>query len=207
MVCCVNFFWAEAYTFGGCQLVILTFSGILQLKVGFSSTWKAIRNSLRKGLPNNAVHLLLLQEKTFEAPLSLFFQFYAAFYVNEDLPAFASLWVSMFFSIIGIANGIYIYNHLTPFDVELMEEEELQSQIPPATIGLPWPNHDMIQAPEKDTCVAKVALPPGLGFTTANHQEMVAHPKQNLPPPPGLGFTAYRVKEGRKPGQYVSDTE
>ena len=165
MICCVNFFRAEAYAFGGCQLVILTFSGILQLKVGFGSTWKAIQNSLRKGLPNNVVHLLLLQEKTFEAPLSLFFQFYAA--LNEDLAAFASLWVSMLFSIVGIANGIYIHNHLTPFDLDMLEEEEL-SEIPPSTIG-----------------VSPVALPP----------------------PPGLGFTPSRVKEGRKPGQFVSDTE
>eukprot|EP00434_Breviolum_minutum_P035925 symbB.v1.2.031813.t1/scaffold3735.1/size51219/3 len=191
MVCCVNFFRAEAYAFGGCQLVILLFSGILQLKVGFRSTCKAIRNSLRKGLPNNVVHLLLLQEKTFEAPLSLFFQYYAAFYVNEDLAAFASLWVSMFFSIIGIANGIYIYNHLTLFDLELMEEEEL-SEMPPSAIGVS--SLTGIQAP----------LPPPPGLTP--HQEM--RPKQTLPPPPGLGFTpASRVKQGRKPGQYVSDTE
>ena len=209
MVCCVNFFRAEAYAFGGCQLVILAFSGILQLKVGFSSTWKAIRKSLCKGLPNNVVHLLLLHEKTFEAPLSLCFQFYAAFYLNENVAAFVVLWVSMLCSIVGIANGIYIYNHLTPFDLDLLEEEEFKSHIPPATMGLPQPNHDMIQVPKQQICVPKVALPPppGLGFTTANHQEMVAHPKQNLPPPPGLGFTASRVKAGRKPGQYVSDTE
>ena len=194
MICCVNFFRAEAYAFGGCQLVILTFSGILQLKVGFVSTWKAIRNSLHKGLPYNVVHLLLLQEKTFEAPLSLCFQFYAAFYVNENLAAFVSLWVSMFFSIVGIANGIYIHNHLTPFDLDLLEEEEL-SEIPPSTIGVSSLSQG-IQAP--------VALPPppGLGFTP----EMV-RPKQTLPPPPGLGFTPSRVKEGRKPGQFVSDTE
>ena len=191
MVCAVNFFRAEAYAFGGCQLVILAFSGILQLKVGFCSIWKAIRNSLHKGLPNNVVHLLLLQEKTFEAPLSLFFQFYAAFYVNENLGAFVSLWVSMFFSIIGIANGIYIYNHLTPFDLELMEEEEL-SKMPPSTIGVS--SLAGIQAPA-------LPPPPGLGFTP--HQD----PKQTLPPPPGLGFTPSRVKEGRKPGQFVSDTE
>ena len=194
MVCAVNFFRAEAYAFGGCQLVILTFSGVLQLKVGFRHTWKAILNSLHKGLPNNVVHLLLLQEKTFEAPLSLFFQFYAAFYVNENLGAFVSLWVSMFFSIIGIANGIYIYNHLTPFDLELMEEEEL-SKMPPSTIGVS--SLAGIQAPA-------LPPPPGLGFTP--HQEM-ACPKQTLPPPPGLGFTPSRVKEGRKPGQFVSDTE
>ena len=90
MICCINFFRAEAYAFGGCQMVILIFSAILQLKVGFGNTWNAIRHSLRKGLPNNVVHLLLLQEKTFEAPLSLFFQFYAAFYVNENLAAFVS---------------------------------------------------------------------------------------------------------------------
>ena len=48
MICCVNFFRAEAYAFGGCQLVILAFSGILQLKVGFSSTWKAVCKSLRQ---------------------------------------------------------------------------------------------------------------------------------------------------------------
>ena len=178
MVCCVNLFRAEAYAFGGCQLVILAFSGILQLKVGFSNTCKAIRKSLRKGLPNNVVHLFLLHEKTFEAPLSLCFQFYAAFYLNENVAAFVSLWVSMLFSIVGIANGIYIYNHLTPFDLDLLEEEEFKSQIPPASIGLPQPNHDMIQAP-----------------------------KLALPPPPGLGFTASKVKAGRKPGQYVSDTE
>ena len=191
VVCCVNFFLAEAYAFGGCQLVIVSFSGILQLKVGFGTTCKAIRNSLRKGLPNNVVHLLLLQEKTFEAPLSLFFQYYAAFYVNENLAAFASLWVSMFFSIIGIANGIYIYNHLTLLDLELMEEEEL-SEMPPSAIGVS--SLTGIQAP----------LPPPPGLTP--HQEM--RPKQTLPPPPGLGFTPpSRVKQGRKPGQYVSDTE
>ena len=189
MICCVNFFRAEAYAFGGCQLVILAFSGILQLKVGFSNTWNAIRHSLRKGLPNNVVHLLLLQEKTFEAPLSLCFQFYAAFYVNDNLAAFVSLWVSMLFSIVGIANGIYIYNHLTPFDLDLMEEEELE--MPPSTIGVSSLSQG-IQAP--------VALPPppGLGMMP---------PKQTLPPPPGLGFTPSRVKKGRKPGQFVSDTE
>jgi len=191
VVCCVNFFLAEAYAFGGCQLVIVLFSGILQLKVGFGTTCKAILNSLHKGLPNNVVHLLLLQEKTFEAPLSLFFQYYAAFYVNENLAAFASLWVSMFFSIVGIANGIYIYNHLTLLDLELMEEEEL-SEMPPSAIGVS--SLTGIQAP----------LPPPPGLTP--HQEM--RPKQTLPPPPGLGFTpASRVKQGRKPGQYVSDTE
>ena len=191
VVCCVNFFLAEAYAFGGCQLVVVLFSGILQLKVGFGTTWKAILNSLHKGLPNNVVHLLLLQEKTFEAPLSLFFQYYAAFYVNENLAAFASLWVSMFFSIIGIANGIYIYNHLTLLDLELMEEQEL-SEMPPSAIGVS--SLTGIQAP----------LPPPPGLTP--HQEM--RPKQTLPPPPGLGFTpASRVKQGRKPGQYVSDTE
>ena len=191
VVCCVNFFLAEAYAFGGCQLVIVSFSGILQLKVGFGTTCKAIRNSLRKGLPNNVVHLLLLQEKTFEAPLSLFFQYYAAFYVNENLAAFASLWLSMTFSIIGIANGIYAHNHLTLFDLELMEEEEL-SEMPPSAIGVS--SLTGIQAP----------LPPPPGLTP--HQEM--RPKQTLPPPPGLGFTpASRVKQGRKPGQYVSDTE
>ena len=84
----------------------------------------------------------------------------------------------MLFSIVGIANGIYIYNHLTPIDLDLLEEEEFKSQIPPASIGLPQPNHDMIQAP-----------------------------KLALPPPPDLGFTASKVKAGRKPGQYVSDTE
>ena len=192
MICCVNFFLAEAYAFGGCQLVVVLFSGILQLKVGFGTTWKAILKSLHKGLPNNVVHLLLLQEKTFEAPLSLFFQYYAAFYVNENLAAFASLWVSMFFSIVGIANGIYIYNHLTLFDLELMEEEEL-SEMPPSAIGVP-----------SLTGIQATTLPPPPGITP--HQEM--RPKQTLPPPPGLGFTpASRVKQGRKPGQYVSDTE
>ena len=201
MICCVNFFLAEAYAFGGCQLVVVLFSGILQLKVGFGTTWKAILNSLHKGLPNNVVHLLLLQEKTFEAPLSLFFQYYAAFYVNEDLAAFASLWVSMFFSIIGIGNGIYTQNHLTLLDLELMEEEEL-SEMPPSAIGVP--SLTGIQAPTSPTGIQAPALPPPPGITP--HQEM--RPKQTLPPPPGLGFTpASRVKQGRKPGQYVSDTE
>ena len=183
IICCVNFFRSEAYAFGGCQMLILLFSAILQLKVGFGNTWNAIRDSLRKGLPNNVVHLLLLQEKTFEAPLSLFFQFYAAFYVNENLAAFVSLWASMLCSIVGIANGIYIYNHLTPFDLDLLEEEEL-SEMPPSTIGVSSLSQG-IQAP--------VALPPppGLGFTRET----------------GLGFIPSRVKQGRKPGQFVSDTE
>ena len=40
-------------------------------------------------------------------PLSLCFQFYAAFYVNEDLVAFVCLWVSMLFSIIGMQTEWY----------------------------------------------------------------------------------------------------
>ena len=48
MICCVNFFLAEAYAFGGCQLVVVLFSGILQFKVGFGTTWKAILNSLQR---------------------------------------------------------------------------------------------------------------------------------------------------------------
>ena len=81
--------------------------------------------------------------------------------------------------------------HLTLFDIE-MEEEEL-SQMPPSAIGVP-----------SLTGIQATTLPPPPGITP--HQEM--RPKQTLPPPPGLGFTpASRVKQGRKPGQYVSDTE
>ena len=142
-VCCVNFFLAESYEFAACQLVIIIFSAVLQFRTtDVRTTWKAIKNSWKTGLANNALHVILLQEKTCEAPLSLFFQFFAAFYLNDEWWTFLSLWISMLVSILGIANGLYIRNHLTPFELETLEEEEVcRPRTPPATVGVPsWPS-------------------------------------------------------------------
>ena len=182
-ICCVNFFLAESYEFAACQLVIIIFSAVLQFRTtDIRTTWKAVQSSWQTGLANNALHVILLQEKTCEAPLSLFFQFFAAFYLNEEWWTFVSLWLSILFSILGIANGLYIRNHLTPFDLETLEEEEVcRPKTPPATVGLPsWPSDQTmqgIQGMQGPSC---------------------------LPPPPGLPALP---KEGRKPGQYASATE
>ena len=182
-ICCMNFFLAESYEFAACQLVIIIFSAVLQFRTtDIRTTWKAVENSWQTGLANNALHVILLQEKTCEAPLSLFFQFFAAFYLNDEWWTFVSLWLSMLFSILGIANGLYIRNHLTPFDLETLEEEQVcRPKTPPATVGLPsWPSDQTMQ---------------GI-------QEMQG--PSCLPPPPGLPAL---LKEGRKPGQYASATE
>lgn len=142
-VCCVNFFLAESYEFAACQLVIIIFSAVLQFRTtDVRTTWKAIKKSWQTGLANNALHVILLQEKTCEAPLSLFFQFFAAFYLNDEWWTFLSLWFSMLVSILGISNGLYIRNHLTPFELETLEEEEVcRPKTPPATVGVPsWPS-------------------------------------------------------------------
>ena len=182
-VCCVNFFLAESYEFAACQLVIIIFSAVLQFRTtDVRTTWKAIKNSWQTGLANNALHLILLQEKTCEAPLSLFFQFFAAFYLNDEWWTFLSLWISMLVSILGIANGLYVRNHLTPFELETLEEEEVcRPKTPPATVGAPlWPSDPTMQGIQ------------GIQGPSC------------LPPPPGLPALP---KEGRKPGQYASATE
>lgn len=182
-VCCVNFFLAESYEFAACQLVIIIFSAVLQFRTtDVRTTWKAIKNSWQTGLANNALHVILLQEKTCEAPLSLFFQFFAAFYLNEEWWTFLTLWFSMLVSILGIANGLYIRNHLTPFELETLEEEEVcRPKTPPATVGVPsWPSDPTMQG------IQGIQAP------------------SCLPPPPSLPTLP---KEGRKPGQYASATE
>ena len=125
-------------------------------------------------------------EKTFEAPLSLFFQYGSAFYGSRSFTTFGTLMLSILTSGVGIANGLYIANHLSFTDVE---DVDLNDQVMPPDLtnkfGAELPESQPSKiGPQPMT----LPQPPGL-------QPMA------LPQPPGLG------KTHRKPGQFVSDTE
>ena len=108
----------------------------------------------------------------------LFFQDFAAFYVNENLGAFVSLWLSIIlrsFSIMGSAMDFMSTIILRPSAWTCWKKKKSS------------PTSQGIQAPKQEIYLQKVALPPPPG-TSASHQEMVRL-RQNLPPPPGLGFT------------------
>lgn len=140
-------------------------------------------------------------EKTFEAPLSLFFQYGSAFYGSRSFTTFGTLMVSILTSGIGIANGLYIANHLSFTDVE---DVDLNDQVMPPhfpnKLGAEPPEFQpsKIGHPVKHQPMT-LPQPPGLQPTTLPQPPGLQ--PMTLPRPPGLG------KKTRRPGQFVSDTE
>ena len=117
----------------------------------------------------NEVHAFLLQEKTFEAPLSLFFQFSTAFYLSDNPEAFAILLCSIFTSLGGITHGLYIANHLSFVDVEEVDLDLCHS--PQAVIfnaGFPQPESNSPQNghPAPQAGLQPTQLPPPPGSST-----------------------------------------
>ena len=146
------------------------------------------------------MHALLVEEKTFEAPLSLFFQFGTAFYLSDNPRAFAILVCSILTSLGGIANGLYIANHLSFVDVEEVDLDLCHSpQAMNFKADLPQPESNSPQSGHPALHLQHLPPPPGLQPT-------------QLPPPPGLQPTQLPPPPGlqpnkRRPGQFVSDTE
>ena len=129
-------------------------------------------------------------EKTFEAPLSLFFQYFSAFYGSRSFTTFGTLMLSILTSGIGIANGLYIANHLSFTDVEDVDlnDQVMPPEFQPSKIGHPVHHQQMTLPQPPGLQPVTLPQPPGLQPVT-------------LPQPPGLG------KKTRRPGQFVSDTE
>lgn len=75
VVCFVAFVQTSAWAFAAVQLVIFMASGFLQMRrTNCQSFRKIIAESFNVGLPCNTLQRMFLEEKTFEAPLSLFVQ-------------------------------------------------------------------------------------------------------------------------------------
>ena len=151
-------------------------------------------------------------EKTFEAPLSLFFQYACAFYGSRSFTTFGTLMLSILTSGVGIANCLYMANHLSFTDVEDVDlndqvmpphfPNKLGAEPPefqPSRIGHPVQHQQMIlpQPPG----LQPMALPQPPGLQPMALPQLVGVQPTTLPQPPGLGKTP------RRPGQFVSDTE
>jgi len=99
VVCFVSFVQTSAWAFAAVQLVIFMASGFLQMRrTNCQSFRKIIAESFNVGLPCNTLQRMFLEEKTFEAPLSLFVQ----------LPE----------------SGLFLSNHLAIVDLE--DEDDLK---------------------------------------------------------------------------------
>lgn len=74
-MCLVSFVDSGSWAFAAVQLVIFIASGFLQMRRTSCQSFRGIIvESFNVGLPCNTLQRMLLEEKTFEAPLSLFVQ-------------------------------------------------------------------------------------------------------------------------------------
>ena len=107
-----------------------------------------------------------------EAPLSLFLQYYAAFFINDKATSFMMLWFSIMTSVFGISTGVYMSNHLQVLEElpEAGQKPEFAVAARPValegvTIGV-QPQAVAVEAPMLPPGLGKKAcptLPPGLG--------------------------------------------
>ena len=162
--------------FGCCQLAILLVGFLYQFWcTSFRKLFLATCESWNVGMPCNRLQKVLMREKTIEAPLSLFLQYFSALYLQGSL---LSLFLSMLSSIFGIANSFYISRHLAVQEYDDVDDETMMKNTPvvcvvgvgeaklPPPPGLPGPDGE-----------AKLPPPPGLPGPDG---------KAKLPPPPGL---------------------
>eukprot|EP00438_Fugacium_kawagutii_P000552 Skav223853 [mRNA] locus=scaffold2304:427062:430683:- [translate_table: standard] len=198
--CLMSFVRSGLWGFAACQLAIFLICGFFQLRsVCGQASKKAISDSWRVGIPTNALLRMLLEEKTFEAPLSLFVQYFSAFWVMKDDASFASLWVSIFFSTIGISGGFFAATHLSIIDLQDLDDE-IDASVTDLTQVIGQANyvHPETHGKSDSPQASGLPPPPGLG-PPAHHQ------------PPGLGPPADVQPKGpggrRRSGQFASATE
>eukprot|EP00438_Fugacium_kawagutii_P027852 Skav201825 [mRNA] locus=scaffold1071:422401:423366:- [translate_table: standard] len=187
--CLMSFLRSGLWGFAGAQFATLLVCGGFQLRVVCSGKFKkAIVDSWEAGVPTNVLQKIFLEEKTFEAPLSLFLQYYSAFWLTKDDVAFASLWMSICLSTVGISSGFYAAMHLSVFDLEDVRDEiqisMVSSDLSPTSFGT---------SSSQPPAVVPHFPPPGL--------DPPGPP--GLGPPPGLDIQP----KSRKPGQFASATE
>lgn len=76
IVCVSTLFLSGSLQFAICQLLVLMVSMCLQVRqTRCGDIRQTLVESWKKGMASNALQRILLEEKTFEAPLSLFLQF------------------------------------------------------------------------------------------------------------------------------------
>jgi len=157
VVCFIEFLQMRLWGFAACQGVIFIVSGILQLKsIGYHKFARIILESWNIGLPCNDLQRILVEEKTFEAPLSLFVQYLAAFWLAGDAEAFFKLWVSIFLSTVAISTGLFLRNHVAIIDFEDLNDDIGASATCPSkhqphgqaiNAGNPWPRNGPLPPP------------------------------------------------------------
>ena len=162
IVCLLIFFWQEDFSLAACQLTILVAS-ILNQVWGFKGL--QLSTSWTRGMPSDGLQRFMLKEKTFEAPMSLFVQFYSALYLKGDLLAMLFLWGSMILSTHAIVSAFYITRHISVADYD-DEEEQKRTQAP------------RLQPSRVPAPALGPVLPPRPG--------MAPRPNGMLPPPPGM---------------------
>eukprot|EP00434_Breviolum_minutum_P006288 symbB.v1.2.005548.t1/scaffold258.1/size251559/2 len=194
-LCLFSFVQNGSWGFATCQLVTIVVCGIFQFrKTNCRDFPQMLKDSWSAGLACNTLHRILLEEKTFEAPLSLFVQYFSAFYMAGDEFAFTSLWFSMALSTYGISTGLYLASHLTIVDLEneesdMKEDRDILSPSP-RVLGQSAPLGIQPSPPQ-----AVLPPPPGMGKP------------QTLPPPPGMGLGFFVPAGSKRPGQFASATE
>ena len=106
-----------------------------------------------------------IEEKTVEAPLSLFLQYYAAFFINDKATSFMTLWFSIMTSVLGISTGVYVSNHLQVLE-ELPEAAWKPEAViaPPALEGVTIGVQPPVLPPGLSNSKAYPTLPPGLAI-------------------------------------------
>jgi len=176
--------------FGYCQLAILLVGFLYQFwGTSFRKLFLATCESWKVGMPCNRLQKVLMREKVFEAPLSLFLQFFSAFYLDGSL---LSLFLSMLSSIFGISNGFYISRHLAVQEYDDVDDETVIKSGPVVCV---------VGAGE-----ARLPPPPGLSGADGK-AKLPPPPGIKLPAPPGLNPILPAASNGRKPGQFASATE
>jgi len=176
--------------FGCCQLGILLVGFLYQFWcTSFRKLFLATCESWNVGMPCNRLQKVLMKEKTIEAPLSLFLQYFSAFYLNGSL---LSLSLSMLSSIFGIANSFYISRHLAVQEYDDVDDETVMKNGPVVCV---------VGAGE-----ARLPPPPGLSGADGK-AKLPPPPGIKLPAPPGLNPILPAQSNGRKPGQFASATE
>lgn len=165
-VCFVEFLQNGLWGCAASQGTIFIVSSILQFRnTGCKKLARLTLESWSMGLPCNELQRILVEEKTFEAPLSLFIQYFSAFWLAGNDEAFFKLWLSIFLSSFGISSGLYLSNHVAIIDFEDLNDDAADTTATPSSqqigqtiVGTvpPWPPSQPGQA--------KLPPPPGLVF-------------------------------------------
>lgn len=101
------------YSFAGIACTIFLRSGWQQWKEGgFIRLMQAARESERLGVKTDTYLAIVENERTVEAPLSLFLTYYAYVFTTSSLKALLIFPISMALSLKGVVTAVYERTHL-----------------------------------------------------------------------------------------------